>query len=763
VKPDGPKPGRVQREQELRAEAELQHDRLRMAQTAAGIGTWEWDPDTGVAEMSPELQEMFGTNPKDPHHLEVWRSRIFPDDVAMVYSRMSESADSGQMDFEYRYRNPARGLRWFHCKGRRLEEDKRRLFGVIVDITDRKRAEAALQESEQQFRTLADSIPQLAWMANADGWIFWYNRRWYEYTGTTPEEMQGWGWQSVHDAHELPRVLDRWHAALAEGKEWEDTFPLRSRKGEFRWFLSRAIPIRDSSGRVARWFGTNTDVNEQRQTEVALRQSEERLRAALVASGAGIFRWDPYTRELLDCDDNLRRLFGFELEEPAPKMQQFLERIHPDDLPAVTAAIERSQRGADSEVECRVMLPDGGVRWIYERGKMIFENGRPAYMVGACSDVTTRKQAEESRRRMAAVVESSGDAILTKDVRGIINTWNAGAERIFGWTAAEIVGQPIFVIVPPELHAEEKMILEKLVAGERIEHYETVRVTRSGERRDMFVTISPLRGESGQVIGASTIARDVTSRKKAEEALRMSEKLASAGRMAATIAHEINNPLEAVMNLIYLAATDGSLSEETRQHLRQADEELARIAHIARQTLGFYRESTAPQPTRLAELFHSLALVYGARLREKKIRFEVEVEEGLETTGVRGELRQVMANILQNSIDAVPVGGTIAVRAAQGLHWRTQRPGVRITIADTGSGIPRQQRARIFDPFFTTKAQVGTGLGLWVAKGIVERHGGTIRLRSNTTTGKSWTAVSVFLPGSSNAIEGQPVRKRQVA
>ena len=144
-----------------------------------------------------------------------------------------------------------------------------RVFGVNIDITDRKRAEERLRESEQQFRTLADSIPNLAWWANGDGYITWYNRRWYEYTGTTPEQMEGWGWQSVHDPDELPRVLERWKASIATGEPFNMEFPLRGRDGQFRWFLTRVLPLKDAGGRVVRWFGTNTDVTEVRQARQA--------------------------------------------------------------------------------------------------------------------------------------------------------------------------------------------------------------------------------------------------------------------------------------------------------------------------------------------------------------------------------------------------------------------------------------------------------------------------------------------------------------
>jgi PAS domain S-box-containing protein len=146
--------------------------------------------------------------------------------------------------------------------------------GVAFDFTDRRQAEEALRQSEEQFRTLADSIPQLAWMGRPDGYLFWYNKRWYDYTGTSPEQMEGWGWQSVHDPRELPRVLVNWKAALAAGQPWEDTFPLRRHDGAMRWHLSRALPVRDEEGRVARWFGTNTDITELRQMEEALKEAD---------------------------------------------------------------------------------------------------------------------------------------------------------------------------------------------------------------------------------------------------------------------------------------------------------------------------------------------------------------------------------------------------------------------------------------------------------------------------------------------------------
>ena len=189
-------------------------------------------------------------------------------------------------------------------------------------------------------------------------------------------------------------------------------------------------------------------------------------------------------------------------------------------------------------------------------------------------DISERRRADESRFRLAAIVDSADDAIISKDLNGIITSWNKGAQRLFGYGADEIVGQSILVLIPEDLRYEEEQILGKLRAGEDIQHYETTRVSKSGELRDVSVTISPIRNGKGEVVGASKIARDVSERKKVERLAIESEKIATTGRMAAAIAHEINNPLASVLNLIFLARQDGVSREEVQQYLDTAESEL---------------------------------------------------------------------------------------------------------------------------------------------------------------------------------------------
>jgi len=375
-------------------------------------------------------------------------------------------------------------------------------------------------------------------------------------------------------------------------------------------------------------------------------------------------------------------------------------------------------------------------------------------------DVTARKASEEASQRLAAIVESSDDAIISKDLNGIVTTWNPCAERMFGFTAQEMIGRPITTIIPPELRGDETKILETIARGERIEHFETVRLKKNGETIDVSLTVSPVKDEAGRIVGAAKIARDITQRKKAEQALLVTERLAAVGRLAATVAHEINNPLEAITNLVYLAKT-AATSTDVLGFLTTAEEQLACVSHLTKQTLGFYRETTGARAVRPSDIVSSVIAAFGSRARNKRIALVPEIRSDLQIYAVPGEIRQVVTNLVSNGIDAISGSGQIRIRVSEA--WRRNADlvsGVRITVADTGSGIPAEVLARVFDPFFTTKRDVGTGLGLWICKNIVETHKGTIRGRSSTTLGKSGTVFSVFLPKNLQE-DAAPSRREQ--
>lgn len=359
-------------------------------------------------------------------------------------------------------------------------------------------------------------------------------------------------------------------------------------------------------------------------------------------------------------------------------------------------------------------------------------------------DITRQKLLDDARFRLAAIVESSEDAILSKDLTGRITSWNHAAERLFDYTPDEIIGKSVLLLIPAELRAEEQVTLDRVRQGERVEHYETVRVRRDGARLDVAIAVSPIKDETGTVIGASKIVRNISERKRMERSLLQAEKLAASGRMAATIAHEINNPLEAILNLIFLAKANSGEAAEVESYLTTAESELIRLTHIAKQTLGFYRETAHAKYISLAGIVEDALRIYGPRLIHADVSLDTAIESQRLLPMKRGEIMQVISNLLSNAIAAMPQGGRLKVRVQDFVD--SGRDGILFSVEDTGTGIEEENLKKIFEAFFTTRDAVGTGIGLWVARQFVEGHGGSISVESSTDPSRHGTRMSVFLP-----------------
>jgi PAS domain S-box-containing protein len=417
----------------------------------------------------------------------------------------------------------------------------------------------------------------------------------------------------------------------------------------YEWELHR-ITLPDGQYGVICYYFDSTKL---RQTEQALRGSEQALRnrseqlaAALAASDTGTFRWNPHTGEFLEFDDNLKRLVG-QPDTEFKVTEDLIKFVHPDDLPALLPAVETCRRGADLSMEYRVLQEDGNVRWLSERAKMEWEDGKPTYLVGACTDITERKRSEE------ALLES-------------------------------------------------------------------------------------------------------------EQRLRQIEKIAAAGKLAASLAHEINNPVSTVRNVLYLLDHSG-LEGDQKTLVKTAGNELARVSRIVRQSLSYYRVGTVPKEVELAAILEESLEIFSERMQRKNIQLSKKISSGNRIMGFADEIRQVIDNLLLNALEAMPGGGRLAVSLRRSHNWNNHQTGVRLTIGDSGYGVPRQHLSRIFEPFFTTKAEKGTGLGLWVVRGIVAKHEGQIDIRSRETRGKSGTVVSIFWPSGDQGHSGRPAQSESAA
>jgi PAS domain S-box-containing protein len=634
-----------------------------------------------------------------------------------------------------------------HRKTRQLEKLNRELEQRVEERTQE------LRESENQFRLLANSIPQLAWMANADGSIFWYNLRWFDYTGMEPSDLKGFGWRQIIHPDHVSRVETGLNRSWKHGQLWEETFPLRDRDGHYAWFLTRAVPICDSHGNVVRWFGTGTDISAQIEAEEKIKklnsQLEQRvteLETIMQVLPVGIALAHDKSCNYISGNAALNQLFGvtegnnLSVQHPAAGFTVHRSgiRLEPSELPL--------QRAATGEVvgstELQVRFEDSSEKHMLASASPLYdETGSVRGAVGAFFDVTDRKQMENILRERAELLELATEAIMVRDLNGAVLYWNSGAEAVYGWKREEVLGRNVHQVLKTAFPAPYEEIESSLLSSGAWEG-NLVQETRDGRK----VTVATRKSFNKERSVVLEIMRDITSRLQAEQALRQTERLAAMGRVAGIIAHEINNPLEAITNAFYLLRDHPSLDEEARQYATMAEQEINRLSHITRQTLSFYRETKEPISLSISELLDNVLELQGRRFQISRIQVEKEYLSEGRVQGFPVELRQVFLNLIGNAIQAMPEGGKLRVAVRQTGLTNGSRPGVSVSVIDTGSGIQPEDAKHLFEPFFTTKSEKGTGLGLWISRGIVQKYEGTIRFRSWSNQDGARTCFRVFIP-----------------
>ena len=479
-----------------------------------------------------------------------------------------------------------------------------------------------------------------------------------------------------------------------------------------------------------------------------LRESEQRMELAASAAELGMWTWD-IARDEIWATDEARALFGFTKSEPID-LDRFLA-LRSDDSEPATQSLAKSMNGdGEYESEHPVVLPDGQVRWIASRGRVEFNGeGKPNRLRGVSVDISKRKQLEEARNNLASIVESSDDAILSETLEGTITTWNPGAEKMYGYLAAEIMGLHSSTLAPPDLKEEVLDILVEISQGKFVDHRETSRVTKDGRRFDVSLTISPIKNQHGVIIGASTIARDITARKRAElETLQQRSELAHLsrvtmlGELSGSMAHELNQPLTAILSNAqaaqnFLGHDDVDLAE-VREILADIVDQDKRAGEVIRRLRLLLRKGEVQQQALDANsvVTEVLKLIRGD-LVNQGVTAHTKLGRDLPPVNAdRVQLQQVLLNLMMNACDAMDLNAAadcemvVSTKLANG-------EGVCFSVSDLGTGIPSEELEHVFEPFVTTKTH-GLGLGLSVCRTIIEAHRGRLWATNNPDRGATF-------------------------
>ncbi|MBX5459716.1 MAG: PAS domain S-box protein [Steroidobacteraceae bacterium] len=465
------------------------------------------------------------------------------------------------------------------------------------------------------------------------------------------------------------------------------------------------------------------------------------LRLALLSARMGT-----WTRNL--ADDSMRWSREFEALLGLPegglrgRLDTFLERVHPEDLGPILEAVDRAiAEHQVCSVEFRVRHENGEWRWMDARGQAIYDaDGKAVSLYGVGIDVTERRLAEDVRLRLAAIVESSDDAIISKTLDGIVTSWNSAAERMFGYSAEEMIGSSILRIIPPELQKEEREIVARLSRGERVHHYETTRLTKAGQTVRVSLTVSAVRDQHGRIVGASKIARDISEREKLLESERAArseaERLSQLkDEFLATLSHELRTPLNAILGWSTLLRQRAVSDRERERGLETIERNARAQAQIINDLLDMSRIISGKlhlevQPIYLHEVVQAAMEAVRPSAEARNIRLRAMLDSSIgRTRGDPNRLQQVLWNLLTNAVKFTPPGGSIQVVLER------ENSHVEIVIEDSGIGIKPEFLPHVFDRFrqadaSTTRRFGGLGLGLSIVRNLVELHGGSVRVKS---------------------------------
>ena len=629
-------------------------------------------------------------------------------------------------------------------------------------IAERRQALASLREADARYRALVEELPLVSYVSALDtpGFSSYVSPQLEPLLGYSPEEWlatPGLFWKVVHP-DDAERVRREHQVGYANANTFSTQYRMRAKNGREIWVEDQIRMIHDAEGRPAQAQGFLIDISARKNSEIALTENEERFRTLVGNIPGVVFRCDidsDWTMEFLS--DAIEELVGYPSSDfVANHTRTFASVIHPDDRFGLEQQIASSVADARPyTTDYRVVHRDGSLRYVIERGQAIVGGDGRTRLDGAIFDVTERREADDERLKLAAIVESSDDAIMSADLEGVVTSWNRGAEAMFGFTAEEMIGRSISVLAPPDATDQPLDRLASVVElGEG--RYDATRQRKDGTLIDISLTISAVRNAGGEVMAVAAIAQDITDRKRAEQEREeftrelevRNERLLELDRLkdefVALVSHELRTPLTSIRGYLELVLDGeaGEVTDEQRQFLGVVERNANRLLDLVGDLLFLAQIEAGKLALEVGAV--DLAAVAAESVEtarplaeEKDITLTLATSPLPLLAGDRARLAQLLDNLVSNAIKFTPEGGRVDVRAS------AARGNAILEVRDTGMGISADEQEHIFERFFRTsrateQAIQGTGLGLAISKAIVHAHAGRITLASSEGEGATF-------------------------
>jgi PAS domain S-box-containing protein len=639
---------------------------------------------------------------------------------------------------------------WSDSPVRDVEGNIVGVFVTCSETTDRVLAERELHRSREHLQLTLESADLGTWSYDAATDLSTGDPAMQRIFGSPQASGDFAYWITFVHPDDRDHVGTEFATAISGNAPYESEYRVVRPDGTTRWIRSKGRVLVEPDAPL-RLFVIVEDITERKLAEIEQHNRTRDLRESQRIGKMGSWHLVLATGELT-WSEEVYRLMDHDPSLPVLNYAEQPEIIDPDSNRRLMAAVQTCMAtGQAYELDVKMFLPSGKTVWLATRGEPVFGvDGSVTELRGTVRDITDRKLVEEalrnSEQRLQLALESASLGTWSYDAETGISTGDPAMQRIFGADRAS--GDFHYWIEFAHPDDREAIGADFLTALSSDAPYETeYRIVRPPDREVRWIrSVGRVLREDDRPLRMLVVVEDITDRKLAQQVLLRTEKLAAVGRLASSIAHEINNPLESITNLIYLARCVDNL-DQSREYLALADTELRRASAITSQTLRFHRQSTRPSEVTCDDLIVNALSILRSRILNANITVEKRDRANRPVLCFDGEIRQVVSNLLINAVDAMhPGGGRLIVRSREGQDHATGRPGLILTFADTGSGMSPQTLSKLFEPFYTTKGVAGTGLGLWISKEIVERHQGRLSVRSSQRPGHTGTVFIIFLP-----------------